>query len=308
MLSSGPESSASKTAPMTEASATPAAKRATGLIIGGALLGLALSVTGILEPAGVFPDHAIARVGDEFIDRAEFDDIVSLMARKRKRPLSAEERRQALEHMIDERLLLSKGVELGLVHADPKLRRGLIGAMSEWVAREMRADEPTEQTLRAFYQEHAAFFSRSARYHLRYMFFARRRDGPRSAERARAASAALRAGQPWDAVAADADITALRVPDAPVPASKLLEYLGPAWLDAALALPIGGISAALPNDDGHAVIAMVDQRESPTPAWETVRDAVRREYHRRADTRRLHEYLAALRQAADIAIADELAP
>ena len=287
--------------------AEPASKRATWLLVSGALAGLLLAVTDVFERSpGALPDDVVARVDGELIGRTEFDAALLSIARRRGEGLSGAERRRVLDRIIDERLLVSRGLELGLVHDDVRLRRRLIGAMTEWVTREMRAQEPTDQALREFYRQRAAHFSRGARYRLRHMFFVRRPNARSSAERASAARAALVAGQAWDAVAARADATALRVPDALLPASKLQDYLGPALVAEAVSLPAGGISAPLPSGGGHALIALVDRRAAEEPDWDAVRDAVREEYRRRNAERRLSEYLDALRQGADIQVAGDL--
>ncbi len=282
-------------------------RRATLLLLGGVLSGLLLAAADALQwSSDQLPDDIVARIGAMSIERAAFNDVLSMLESQRDTALVGAERRRLLMHMIDERLLLEQGVALGLLHADTKLRRELITAVSDWVTREASLVEPDDDTLRAFYRDNVVYFSRNARYRVQQLRFVRSRDGQDSAARAQAAHAALRAGQSWDAIAQRADEPPLPIPDTFLAASKLRGYIGPTLLSAAVALPVGGFSAPLAVDGGHLLLALIDKREAAAAAWETLRELVRHEYRRRAVDDHLREYLDALKRDADIVIARDI--
>ena len=152
--------------------------------------------------------------------------------------------------------------------------------------------------MRAFYAENRGYFERPARARVRSLFFAPGADG---AARAAAARAALERGEAFESVRerlADRDLAAL--PDAALPASKLVDYLGPAAAEAALALEPGRTSDPVATPAGHYLLRALEREPARAPPFEQVRPQVEAEYARRAGDRALREYLERLRDEADV--------
>src|SRR5262249_59790115 len=75
-------------------------------------------------------------------------------------------RRHVLDRLIDEELLVQRGLELGLARVDPRVRRELAAAVVTEAVTEGDHGEPTADDLRAFYDAARGFFAPRGRLHL----------------------------------------------------------------------------------------------------------------------------------------------
>jgi len=130
-----------------------------------------------------------------------------------------------------------------------------------------------------------------------------------AAARARAARAAarLRSGEPFEVVrAAEGDPEPAPLPDAPLPDAKLVDYVGPTVLAAALALQPGDVSDPVRSSTGFHVVELVAREPDGVPPFADIRDEVTAEARRRAGDDALRAYLDDLRARASIEIAPTL--
>jgi hypothetical protein len=67
---------------------------------------------------------------------------------------SAEQRLKTLNDMIDEELMVQRGLEIDLPNFDPDVRNALVAGVELEVSADALAQQPTEAELRAYYQEH----------------------------------------------------------------------------------------------------------------------------------------------------------
>jgi parvulin-like peptidyl-prolyl isomerase len=272
----------------------------------GAALGLAGAALGLLQPdatAGL-PDDAVARVNGELVLREEYERLVAALASDRRAPIDGEARRFVLDRMIDEELLVQRGLELGLPRHDRRVRGDLTSALITSVVSESEEEEPGRAELEAFYAENRDFFSRTGRLHLRQVFL---RDGPDAAARAAEAARRLRAGEPVETVREElGDPEVAPLPDGPLPAVKLREYLGPTALRAALALEPGEVAGPIRSGTGRHVLVLVSREADAAPPFAEIEDLVRAEYRRREGERALRAYLDSLRRHADVVVVREL--
>jgi hypothetical protein len=242
----------------------------------------------------------IARVNGSAIGAREFEQAVERLASDKRNPLADADRAHVLERMIEEELLVQRGVEIGLLQSDRAVRAALVSALIDAVVADAGSAQPDEDELRAFYRQNAGYFARPARLHVRQIFF----RGPHALERAEAARARLDAGEAFDAVResqGDPDLTGL--PDAPIPPAKLRDYLGPALAGAAAGLEPGSTSGPLTSPAGVHLLQLVAAEAAVAPPFESVREQVEAELRRRAGDRALREYLDELRASAEIALA-----
>ena len=275
----------------------------------GALAGVlaaAIALLGAGAPPPAPPAGAVATVNGAVLRDADYRRALAALEADRRDPIGEPERRFVLDRLVDEELLVQRALELGLARSDRLVRNQLVAAMIAAVTEDAAAGEPGEAALRAFHAEHAAFFAAPGRLRARQLWV--RAAPARTAEEARAraagAAARLRAGEPFDAVAAAlGDPLVAPLPDAALPAAKLVEYAGPAALAALGEAAAGAVSEPLAHAGGFQVLALVE-REDPRPApFEDVADEVRAEWHRRAGDEALRRYLADLRARAEIQLA-----
>ena len=250
------------------------------------------------------PDDAVARVNGELVLREEYERLVAALASDRRAPIDAEARRFVLDRMIDEELLVQRGLELGLPRHDRRVRGDLTAALIASVVSESEEQEPDRAELEAFYAENRDFFTRTGRLHLRQVFL---RDAQDATARAAEAARRLRAGEPLEAVRdALGDPEVAPLPDGPLPPVKLREYLGPTALRAALELEPGGVSDPVRSGTGHHVLVLVSREPDAAPPFAEIEEVVRAEVKRRGGEQALRDYLDSLRRRADVVVTEEL--
>jgi hypothetical protein len=272
------------------------------LLAVGAALGLAAALWGALgQPGLARPGRdAIATIEGVEISRADYERALGALAADKRSPLTTADARRALDRLVDEELLVKRGLELGLGTSDLAVRKAVVDAMVQFAAAETAGRKPDDDELRAFYAGRPELVRTVPRVRVRVVSFPSR--DPASVETMRAA---LRAGKDFDAAARSAGGEAVIVPDMLLPAQKLGDYAGPAVRDAAVTLKPG--EAAGPIDAGGVptFVLSLDRRDGSAPPFETVRDAVAEEWRRRQAETALDEYLAGLRRTAKIRYAPD---
>ncbi|WP_279243344.1 peptidyl-prolyl cis-trans isomerase [Candidatus Litorirhabdus singularis] len=270
------------------------------LLVAGAIVGILLASTGVLESNPNTPaKEVLAQVNNERIDKAEYLAYLDLLARDKRNAMTSADRRHLLDRLIEEKLLLQRAVEIGVPFSDPTVRKTIINAMIATVTSDSASAAVDTEQLMRFYQQNQTYFAQPMRAQVRRMVF----RGEQAQARSSAAEQALLNGQDWQRVQhkmADTDILAL--PSSPLPVSKLRGYLGPTLADAALELAPGAISAPLTEQAGFTILQLIDLQAGPAPPLAQVEERVLREYQRRAADQALRDYLNDLRGGADVSI------
>lgn len=282
-------------------------KRALVLLTLGAGLGLVLAAAGLLgsgrAPGAALPEGAVARVNDALILADDYERLVAGLERDTRRPADADARRRILDRMIEEELLVQRALELGLARVDRRVRADLVSAMIGSISADAGTADPAEPELREFYAAESGFFTQPARLRVRQIFFRVRTASEEAAAEERAAQAVrrLEAGESFEGVGkalGDREISPL--PDALLPALKLLEYLGPTALRAVRELEPGGTTKAVRSGTGFHVLKLLEREVPQLPPFEAIEAQVRAEWVRRAGDRTLRAYLDELRARARI--------
>jgi parvulin-like peptidyl-prolyl isomerase len=290
-----------------------AQRRARGLLGLGAALGLALAAAGILRgeagDPGALPEGAVASVNGTLVRREAYERAVQALAADRRDPLGEAEKRHVLERLVDEELLVQRGLELGLAQSDRRVRGDLVSSVIQAVVSQSESEEPDDGQVEAFYAEQRDYFARTGRLQVRQIWVRGppARDEGEARTRADEVVGRLRAGEPFDAVdAALGDRPVAPLPSDPLPAAKLREYLGPTATRAALELEPGGISEPQRSSAGYHVLQLLDREPGIVPPLDEIREEVRAELRRRAGDLALRDYLEELRERADLLLARTL--
>jgi len=301
--------------PSDETTSGPGSRRRTLVLLAiGACAGLIAATAALVAPGGVsstaaVPDDAVALVNGVAIRRDDYLRLLAGFESDTKGEVDAETRRHILDRMIDEELLVQRALDLGLARVDRRIRANLTSALISSIVGTVEEREPTEAELVDFYEENADFFTRPGRLHVRQVFFRVPTGVVETDALARAAAAreALLAGRSLADVRAEyGDDSISPIPDAPLPALKLREYVGPTALRAALALDSGDVSEPIRSGIGVHVLVMVERTPSETPPLEAVEQQVRTEWRRRAGDRALRAYLDQLREEGEVDVLAEL--
>jgi len=282
-------------------------RRSRQLLALGAAVGLIAAASSLIVPPegseAPLPDDAIARVNGTIIQRVDYERLVAALASDKRNPIDDAAREHVLNRMIDEELLVQRGLDLGLAHYDRRVRANLTGNLIDSIVSTAEEREPESGELRAFYQENQDFFTRPGRYRVHQIYMRIPLAADEVAIRARAdeAVAAIAEGRPFAEVAATYGDNAISpLPDAELPALKLREYIGPTALDHVLALEVGETSPPLRSGAGLHILRLVAKRPSATPPLDEIEPQIRSEWRRRTGDRALRAYLDQLRAEADI--------
>jgi parvulin-like peptidyl-prolyl isomerase len=273
----------------------------------GAATGIVLAATGLLgsqSPSGrLLPANAVARVNGEVIRTEDYQRVLNAVAQDRRNGLDDEQRRLVLDRLIDEELLVQRGLELGFARQDTKVRKDLTAAVIDSVVAEYQDMQPTDADLQPFYDEHRDFFTGPGRLRVRQIWCraAVGTDAQRALERAQQAAGRLRAGEEFERVRDDlGDQEIAPLPDTPLPAAKLADYLGPTPLRTVLALDVGRVSDPIRSSTGYHVLQLLERQPDTAPPLPAIASQVAMEFRRRAGERALRAYLDDLRARAAI--------
>ena len=287
--------------------------RGSVLLAIGAGAGVALAATGLVASSVTrgrgLPPGAVARVNGALVRGDDYARSLDALERDRRAGREPADRRLVLDRLIDEELLVQRGLELGLARQDARVRRDLTAAVIDAVVTEHEDGTPPDAELEAFYRRERDFFARPGRLRVRQLWCRAdtAADAPSAEARARAAAASLRAGEDFAGVRArlgDPEIAPL--PDALLSPAKLLDHLGPTALRAALELEAGAVSDPVRSATGYHVLQVLEREAEWVPPREEVADEVVAEYRRRRGERALRAYLDGLRARAEVEIAPAL--
>jgi parvulin-like peptidyl-prolyl isomerase len=284
-------------------------RRALILLGAGALVGIAMAAWGVLRPVGeLLPRDMVARVNERGIRSEGYQLALAMVAADRRNAMSEADRAHVLRRLIQEELLIQRGEDIGLVESDPTVRKAISAAMIQSIVAESEAIQPSGAELREFFEENPRYFASPATLHVQQLVFQPRagEDAVVVRERAQLAGAAMDDGLSFaDAGARYADVPLVEIPDAPLPAHKLAQYIGPS-LEARVA-ELDELEVSEPIESGAAVMIfrLIGKTSAETPAYDELSDWVEGAYRRESADRALREYLARLWVEADVVLSPE---
>ncbi len=279
------------------------------LLAGGAVLGALLAAAGLTAPGtGTLPPDVVALVNQSPVRTEDYVRMCEAVASDRRAPLETADKQHILDRLIEEELLVQRGLTLDLPRLDRRVRSDLTQTVIDGIASQASDREPTEDELRAFYESHRDLFAGPGRLRVRQVFVrVTAPSDPAALARADEAAQRLRAGESIDAVQkALGDPPLAPLPDALLPPAKLRDYLGPTALRTALELDVGEVSDPVRSGTGYHVLQVADRQADTAPTLDEVRPQVVSEFHRQSSEQALRNYLDELRGAADVRVREPL--
>jgi parvulin-like peptidyl-prolyl isomerase len=284
-------------------------RSAIGLLGAGAALGVAVAACGILASrSGVarsVQEGAVARVNAQIVAVGDYRRALAGLANDRRDGIETADRQRVVDRLVDEELLIQRGLELGLAHSDRRVRADLTAAVISAAIAAERSSTPSDAELEEFYASHRDMFVTTARVRLRQIFFrvAENASAAAAEERAREAIRRTQSGETFTSVAAElGDREIAPLPDALLSPAKLLDYLGPTALRVTLSLGEGEIGGPVRSGQGVHVLLVVEREPGSARAFADVRSQVAAELVRRRDEQALRRYLDRLRADAVIEV------
>ncbi|MDX1404859.1 MAG: peptidylprolyl isomerase [Woeseiaceae bacterium] len=261
-------------------------------LLAGAAGGLIVAAVGILRQtdAGTeLPEEVLASVNGRYIEREQFDRALARLGANAE---STDDAARVLERLVDDELLVQRGLELGMPQSDLSVRTAIINSLVASVTAEADAASPSDEELERYLADNAGRFS--------YV-----------------AELAVSAWQSDDEAVAQAFVTALRtdgnvdpsdaieavpgLPDGMTPIEGLRDYLGPGITAAAADMPIGS-SAVFARRGRWLVVQVLDKKMAAMTELEPIRNRVLLDYRRSLAESTLRAYLDDLRRRADVVV------
>lgn len=278
------------------------------ILMAGALAGLliALIASTQIERASLEQTGAIARINDAHIDRTEYATALqALLADKTKSPTS-KDRRLVLDRLIEEELLVQRGIEIGLLDGDAAVRKAVARAVIDFAMTRNAQKQISEDELRSFYAANKARFTPAARLQIERLFVRRSDDAAADMARLDSVRAALRQGQDFtEATLQLGDAILPPLPRSLLPRKKMYDYLGPRLTETASRLPGASISDAIADGDGWHFLRVVRSEPGIPSEFEDIRPQILNAMQRASDDAALIEYLTWLKERASISLADD---
>jgi hypothetical protein len=241
---------------------------------------------------------AIATVDGTPIPRSLFDGAIEGLASAKRTPLTNAEKREALERIIDEELLLRRALELGLAESDPTSRKALVNAMLQFSVADTAKLKPTDEELRRFYAERPKLIAPQPLLTVRAVSFENT-----ELDRIAAMSAAIDTGKGFDAGVITTNGELVLLPKGPVVPAKIAEYAGATIRDTALDLKAGQAVGPIEIGRRAVFVLVADRTEAPPPPFENVRDVIAEEWRKRVSEKAFDDYVNGLRAKARLSYA-----
>jgi hypothetical protein len=286
----------------------------------GALLGLATAGYALFTAKGTrlggVPAEAVALVNQRPILRSDFMTQTAGQYSIPFAETSREQREKTLQSMIDEELMMQRGLEIDLPSYDPEVRNALVAGVELEVTADVIAQQPTEAELQAYYQTHRGDYASEGVMQLRDLVVRSDAVHSRAALRAIAGDAAaeLRAGQPLEAVMKRHGLvdSGRFLAGGEVDLGDIFDFAVRAKVDQTLyralaPLRAGDISDPVDEPDGVHVVAMLKHRLAVPQTYEQAGNRVWSDFKHAAQARVSAANLAYLHSRADIVVAADYA-
>jgi parvulin-like peptidyl-prolyl isomerase len=287
-------------------------RRSLILFAAGATLGLVIAGIGLFTAAGTrvsgVPAEDVALINGRHILRSDFIAQTQVETALPFAQTTKEQRLKILNEMVDEELLVQRGLEVDLAASDPDVRAAEVAGVQLQVDADVLAQQPSDEQLEAYFTTHKDKYSAEGIMALRDLII--RPDESLSAEQAGAkakeAAEAFRKGRDSDDIAATFGLK----DSGKLERGDLFDFavkikLSPVLYAAAEALSTRQAAGPIVEAGNVHLILMEKHDAGPVRSFAQVRDAVMQDYKKEEQTRVENANLKYLKGKADIRLAPE---
>ncbi len=263
-------------------------------VIGGLVLVFISLVESRLNPET--SKNVVALVNGRPIDRVVFDTMFRRLNSERKGlNQSFVDKTTVLERMIEEELLVQRGIELGLPYSDKITRGYLIQNMINLVTKEASNLTPDDSTLEAFYKNNKALFTQADRLSVVFIYIKGINDN--SLEKANQIKTL------WSSN--EKQLPAGDPPPIPLPKGyhglkKLADYIGTEYTESLALLNIGEVSQPFPYLNGLLMGKITGKRHTNAPEYNAIKKQALIAYRKEKADLKMKEYLKQLKLGSEI--------
>jgi parvulin-like peptidyl-prolyl isomerase len=264
-----------------------------------------------LPPPSTDIGPPIAQVGAQGVVGANefFTAAARELREKSTADLTPTERKAVVDRLTEEEALWQEAARMGL-HRDPKVRKTMINLlMREQVYSQVKAGDFTEDEMHAYFDAHREEFVVPEKVHIKKIFIAV--DERRTAEQALALASDVRQkivanpGKFKDYAAEYSEDTwKRRGGDLSYVAREGGNGIDPAVVEAAFALPVGGVSEPFLAGGGYHVVMNANHRDRVERGYSQMEGSVLRQMKAERTKVLLDEYVARVKAAYPVTIDD----
>lgn len=265
-------------------------------LLAGLIVGLACAVYAVLDPEwdALENEGAVAVINGSSISEDKYLSHLSSYGTDKRGALSEQDKRFVLQRIIDEELLIQRGVEVGLLVNDKRSRAALINAMIEMATVEAQATQPKQAVLKAFYEDNQAYFNAAKSLRVGQLLIS-------DHDQALSAYQQLIQGQSLKRVRSQfEDQSVVIIPDVLMPAVKLREYIGPSAAALLSRQSAGYVMPPTQQGQAYRIVQLLQLKRDQVQVFSAVKPQVEVEYRRRQADKALRDYLAWLKTRAAI--------
>lgn len=277
----------------------------------GAVTGLLLAGVALFTAKGTtvksFPPEDVALVNGRQILRSDFRTQTQIEMGVPFGQTTLAQRRKVLNEMIDEELLVQRGLEIDLAATDPDVRSAMVAGVDLQVDADVISQQPTQQALLAYYNKHIDKYSSDGVMRVVDLVMPIGTGKVEDAmAKARQASAALSAGAPIPSMTAKYGLK----DSGRIDAGDNFDFavkakLGPDIYKAVQTLKPGQASQPVQQPDGIHVVLVTKRIPSVKLDFAKAQDNVWQDYKKEAREQNERANLKYLRSRAEIDVAPE---
>ncbi|HYM18350.1 MAG TPA: peptidyl-prolyl cis-trans isomerase [Micropepsaceae bacterium] len=281
----------------------------------GTAFGLSVAAYGLFSAAGTrvagVPAEDVALVNGRHILKSDFITQTQLETSLPYEMTTKEQRLKVLNEMLDEELLVQRGLEVDLAASDPDVRMAEVMGVQLQIDADVLAQAPSDEELQKYYEAHKDKYNGEGIMALRDLVI--RPTAEMSEEmamaKAKAAADAFRQGRDSGDIAATFDLRdSGRIERGDVFEFAVKIKLAPALYAAAQKLKAKEASDPIKDGTDVHVILMEKRAAAVERSFAQVRDAVLQDYKKEATARVESANLSYLKSKADIQLAPEFRP
>jgi len=268
----------------------------------GILLGLVLIFIGIFNPdkKQKLSDDIVALVDNHPILKSDLDLALKALSMNKDNQITSEQIQLVKDRLIDEQLLLQRGIDLDLHQTSNPIRKLIVNSMIDNILSENNDFLIDDKNLKKFYNDNISFFLPSKELRLKLIFL-KFRSQEEDEKRLDTIRERLINGDDFDIVSKEEGDTYLpKIPDTFLPERKLKDYIDPNLVKNAFNLEDGQITSEIETDKGYCFLYLVESEKGEPLPFENMRDKIKSEYKRRKDEEALLNYIEWLRKKYDI--------
>ena len=287
----------------------PSPHRSLALLALGALLGLCLAGYGLFSaPARnntALPPGAVARVNQGQILLTDFRTQTETLYDVPFDKTTLDQRKQILDSMIAEELLVQRGLEIGLPNTNAEVRDALVSAVNLQSTTDVEARPPTEEQLRAYHAAHPERYVSIGSMRVQDLFIplADNTKADEAMRRAQQAVRALRQGNRVAEVIATFSLQANpKVGGETQIDLAVKRTLGEVLYSVASELDAGKTSEPIAMPDGVHILHCVARTPSVALDFASTKAQVASDYKRDTRQRAQQEYVRFLREKATVIV------